>query len=173
MSIAFIHKELHEGGGLNTLNFSLYLQKLAENLFQTYRVGNADTSLKLDLEKDVFFDTDTAVPLGMIVNELVSNSFKYAFTDNNRGTIQIRLFSEETRNEEKNKEELAGKSTRYTLIVSDNGAGIPENIDLENSSTLGLQLVSILVDQLDGSIELKRDNGTEFIIKINIEEKEI
>ncbi len=173
MSIAFIHKELHEGGGLNKLNFSLYLQKLAENLFQTYRVGNADTSLKLDLEKDVFFDTDTAVPLGMIVNELVSNSFKYAFTDNNRGAIQIRLFSEETRNEEKNKEELAGKSTRYTLIVSDNGAGIPENIDLENSSTLGLQLVSILVDQLDGSIELKRDNGTEFIIKINIEEKEI
>ncbi|MDD3873613.1 MAG: PAS domain S-box protein [Methanosarcina sp.] len=173
MSIAFIHKELHEGGGLNTLNFSLYLQKLAENLFQTYRVGHSGISLDLDLENDVFFDIDVAVPLGMIVNELVSNSFKYAFSGSNKGTIQIKLFSEEAKDELNNKEELTGKSTRYTLIVSDNGVGIPENIDLESSSTLGLQLVSILVDQLDGRIELKSDNGTEFNIKLNIEEKEI
>gem|GEM_PF-4387323 len=65
------------------------------------------------------------------------------------------------------------KDTRYTLIVSDNGIGIPENIDFENPETLGLHLVNILVEQLNGEIKLKRDKGTEFVIGLSIEEKEI
>jgi PAS domain S-box-containing protein len=167
ISIALIHKELHEDGGLNTLNFSLYLEKLAENLFQTYRVGNSGISLDMDLEGNVFFDTDVAVPLGMIVNELISNSFKYAFPDRNKGTIRIKLFSEGVTNEPNSKEELKRKNTKYTLIVSDNGIGIPKYIDLENTDTLGLQLVSILVDQLDGKIKVERGQGTEFNICFN------
>ena len=83
------------------------------------------------------------------------------------GEIQIKLFSKETTNELNSKEELTQKGTKYTLIVSDNGTGIPENIDFENPETLGLQLVNLLVDQLDGTIELKRDNGTEFVIWFN------
>lgn len=155
ISIALIHEELHEGEETNTLNFSLYLQRLVKNLFQIYRLGNANIDLNMDLEENILFDMDVAVPLGIVVNELVSNSLKYAFSDSNKGIIQVKLFSEEN---------------RYTLIVSDNGAGIQENIDLENPGTLGLQLVSILVDQLDGEIELKRDNGTEFTIRFSIEE---
>ncbi|MHC1757851.1 MAG: PAS domain S-box protein [Methanosarcina sp.] len=109
ISIALIHKELHEGGRNDALNFSLYLQKLAESLFQTYRLGNADISLDLDLEENVLFDMDIAIPLGMIVNELITNSLKYAFIGRERGEIQIKLFSEKAKNELNIKEELTGK----------------------------------------------------------------
>ncbi len=167
MAIAIIHEELHEGRGNDALNFSLYLQRLLQNLFQTYRFGNTEICLNLDLEENIFFNMDTAVPLGMIVNELVSNSLKYAFSGRKTGEIQIELFSEETRNELNKKEQLTQNCKKYTLIVSDNGAGIPKKINFENSDTLGLQLVDLLVDQLDGNIELKRDNGTEFVIKFS------
>jgi PAS domain S-box-containing protein len=166
-SIALIHEELHEGVEVDKLNFSLYLEKLVESLLQTYSLGKAEISLKMDLEENTLFDMDTAVPLGIIVNELVSNSFKYAFQGRKTGEIQIKLFSGKAENELNNKEKPIGKNTVYTLIVSDNGIGISKEIDLENSDTLGLQLVNILVDQLDGKIELKRDYGTEFNIKIS------
>jgi two-component sensor histidine kinase len=87
MSIALIHKELHEGKGTDTLNFSAYLERLVENLFRTYRVGNINTSLNIELEENIFFDMDIAVPLGIIVNELVSNSLKYAFLGRDNGKI--------------------------------------------------------------------------------------
>ena len=170
MSIALIHEELHEGGEENTLYFSPYLEKLVENLFQTYRLGNVDISLNMDLEENIFFDMDIAVPLGIIVNELISNSLKHAFPGRDKGKIQIKLFKEEKAGNEliNGEEELIGKGAGYTLIVSDDGVGIPDKIGLENSNTLGLQLVNILVDQLDGEMELKRDRGTEFNIRINV-----
>lgn len=169
-SIALIHEELHEGEGDDALDFSLYLQRLIENLFRTYRVGNADINLDTNLEGNIFFDMDTAVPLGMIVNELISNSLKYAFPDREKGDIKIKLSSERAETE-LNKEHLTGKNARYTLVISDNGAGIPENVDFENSKTLGLQLVNILIDQLDAEIELRRDRGTEYIIRFSSAEK--
>jgi two-component sensor histidine kinase len=170
ISIALIHEELHEGEGADTLNFSLYLQRLIKNLFQIYRLGNSNINLNMDLGENIFFDMDTAVPLGIVVNELVSNSLKYAFPDRENGEIQIKLFSQETGNESNNKEYLTRKVTRYTLVVSDNGAGIPEEIDFENPDTLGLQLVNILIDQLDGEIELKRDEGTGIKIRFNVKQ---
>ncbi len=147
------------------MNFSLYLQRLVESLFQTYKFGNTDISLNLSLEENVFFDMDTAVPLGMLVNELVSNSLKYAFPNREQGEIKIKLFGKKLSNNKRRN--LLRRGTKYTLIVSDNGVGIPEKINFENSDTLGLQLVNLLVDQLDGTIELKRDHGTEFIISFN------
>ena len=80
LSMSLIHEELYRGGGIDTLDFSSYIEKLADNLFLTYRVGNTDISLGLGLDKNLFFDMDTAIPLGIIVNELVSNSLKHAFT---------------------------------------------------------------------------------------------
>lgn len=170
MSIALIHEELHEGGGDNTLNFSLYLERLVRNLFQTYKLENASVNLDMNLEEEVFFDMDTAVPLGIIVNELVSNSLEHAFPDGFKGEIQIKLFKdEEALNEMNNKKKnFAKKSTKYILTVSDNGIGISDKVDLENSNTLGLQLVTILIDQLNADIELKRDRGTEFVIRITV-----
>jgi PAS domain S-box-containing protein len=172
-SIALIHEELYEGEETDALNFSLYIERLAESLLHTYRLGNSDITLNSDIKKDVFFDMDIAVPLGMIVNELITNSLKYAFPDRRAGELQIKLFSEVARNNLDNRGELSEKDTRYTLIVSDNGVGIPKNIDFENSDTLGLQLVTILVEQLDGEVKLNRDKGTELIISFSAEKKRI
>jgi two-component system, sensor histidine kinase PdtaS len=163
MSIALIHEELHEGRGTDTLNFSPYLERLVKNLFQTYRLGNTDTSLNLDLEENLYFDMDTAVPLGIIVNELVSNSLKHAFFGRDKGEIRIKLRREESESDER---------VLYILIVYDNGVGIPENIDIEDLDSLGIQLVTTLVDQLEGEIELKRNKGTEFTIKFTVTEKD-
>jgi PAS domain S-box-containing protein len=173
MSIALIHEELHEGRGNDTLNFSLYIKRLVKNLFQTYRLGNSDTRLNIDLEEDIFFDMDTAVPLGIIINELVSNSLKYAFPGKDKGLIQIKLCKEESGVCTKNigSEKVECEDTNFILTVSDNGVGIPEGFNSESSASLGLQLVSILVDQLGGKLELKRDSGTGFIIRFIVAEK--
>ncbi len=171
ISMALIHEELHKGEGFEILNFSPYIQELAENLLLTYQIGT-DVSLNIDLEDNIFFDMDTAVPLGIIVNELISNSLKHAFIGRNRGEIRINLCREKreliTGIEENIDEDC--KSTSFTLTVSDNGVGIPENLEIEELDSLGLQLVASLVDQLDGKLELKRDNGTEFIIKFTVTE---
>ncbi len=174
ISIALIHEELYEGRGTDTLKFSLYLKKLVQSLFQTYRLGNADTILNMDLEENIFFDMDIAVPLGIIINELVSNSLKYAFVDRDNGRIQIKLCRAESR---KSKDNRAGNNSEdlisddFILTVSDNGIGMPESLDLENPGRLGIQLVTTLVDQLEGEIELKRDRGTEFTIRFTLVQK--
>ena len=117
----------------------------------------------MDLEENAFFDMDVAVPLGIIVNELVSNSLKHAFSKE-EGEIRIKLCREE-----KNYET---QESLFSLTISDNGKGIPDNIKLENFESLGLKLVNILVDQLDGKIELERAHGTEFRIIFNVTERE-
>jgi PAS domain S-box-containing protein len=179
MSIALIHEELHEGKGTDKLNFSPYLERLVKNLFQTYRLGNTNTSLNIELEENIFFDMDIAVPLGIIINELVSNSLKYAFAGTDTGLIQIILCREKS-TEYADRVPGNGVGTRkegcngtnFILTVSDNGIGIPQCFNSENSSSLGLQLVTILVDQLGGELELKRDSGTEFVITFTVAEKQ-
>ncbi|HET8687519.1 MAG TPA: PAS domain S-box protein, partial [Methanosarcina sp.] len=88
ISMALIHEELYRGEELDKLNFSLYIKELANTLFLTYRLGNTDVSLNMDLEENILLDMDTAVPLGIIVNELVSNSLKYALLGRDKGEIQ-------------------------------------------------------------------------------------
>ena len=138
-------------------------ERLAENLFRAYSLNSKNILLYMDLEENAFFDMDTAIPLGIIVNELVSNSLKHAFTENKEGKIRIRLCREEKNNEI--------HESLFSLTISDNGKGFPENIELESAESLGLQLVSILVDQLDGKIELRRAPGTEFRITFNVAER--
>ncbi|MHB8100784.1 MAG: histidine kinase dimerization/phosphoacceptor domain -containing protein [Methanosarcina sp.] len=174
MSIALIHEELHEGRGDDTLNFSLYLEKLVENLFLTYRLGVTYVGLNIDLEEGLFIDMDTAIPLGIIINELVSNSLKHAFSGRDKGEIRIKFYREKTRDcingiEESTNEDF--RSDSFTLTVSDDGIGIPESLDWENLDSLGIQLVASLIDQLDGKLELKRNNGTEFTIRFTVMEK--
>jgi PAS domain S-box-containing protein len=171
ISMALIHEELYENGGNDTLNFSLYLKKLSQSLFQTYMIGNANTTLNLDMEESIFFHMDTAVPLGTIVNELVSNSLKHAFPVKNNGEILIQLYREEAEACKNNQDERKNKdceSPGFILKVADNGIGIPKSVDIENPETLGLQLVGALVDQLDGKLELKRTNGTEFSMRFKV-----
>jgi PAS domain S-box-containing protein len=174
ISMALIHEELYKGGGLETINFSEYVEKLSDNLLSTYKLGDTDISLNKDLEGDLFLDMDTAIPLGTIINELVSNSFKHAFSDRDKGEIRIKLHREDegdfTNLREEDKCE-SPKNTDLILSVSDNGVGIPQNLDIENLDSLGLHLVTSLVEQLDGKLEIRRSNGTEFFIKFTVTEK--
>jgi two-component sensor histidine kinase len=117
----------------------------------------------MDIDEDIFFDMDTSVPLGIIINELISNSLKYAFPDRDKGETQIKLHRE---NGECKIE--GNRNTNFVLSVSDNGIGISKDLDIENLDSLGLQLVTTLVKQLDGELELKRDDGTEFIIRFSV-----
>ena len=163
VSMSLIHEELYKGEGTDKLNFSAYLKKLAENLFQTYSLSSKNIHLLMDLEEDAFFDMDIAVPLGIIVNELVSNSLKHAFNEGEEGEVRIQLCREEKKS--------GIRASSFSLTISDNGKGISENVELESLESLGLQLVGILVDQLDGEIEVKRVQGTEFKITFNVAEK--
>jgi PAS domain S-box-containing protein len=175
ISMALIHEELYGSKEVSTLNFAAYLHKLTEELFKCYNVRVSGTHMFLEIEENIFFDMDTAVPLGMIVNELVSNSLKHAFPGERTGEIQIKLSRE--RNEKSENGKVEGKneeckSINYILTVSDNGVGIPESVSMEDSDTLGIQLVTILVDQLDGKLELNKDSGTEFIVEFTVAENQ-
>ena len=170
ISMALIHEELYKGSGLETINFSAYVEKLANNLLSIYKLGNTDISLNKDMEEDLFFDMDIAIPLGTMINELVSNSLKHAFRGRDKGEIQIKIHREENRECIKDITENP-KSTTFVLTVSDNGAGIPEDLDIEKLDSLGLQLVTTLVNKLGGELELKSNNGTEFIIRFTVTEK--
>jgi two-component sensor histidine kinase len=130
---------------------------------------------------------DIAVPLGIIINELVSNSLKYAFPGKDKGLIQIKLCrgkaieytdrglgngSDSGLGNGPGSRKESCNGTNFILTVSDNGIGIPDSFNSENSSSLGLQLVMILVDQLGGELELKRDYGTEFVIRFSVAERQ-
>ncbi len=173
-SMALIHEELYRGGGSGTINFTAYVDELADNLLSTYRLGNIDIILNKNMGKDFFFDMETAIPLGIIINEIISNSFKHAFRGRDKGEIRIILHSEEKGDfvnirEESECEDC--KSTNFVLSVSDNGVGIPENLDIADLDSLGLQLVTSLVEQIGGELEIKRNNGTEFTIRFIVTEK--
>ena len=163
LSMSLIHEELYKGGGTDTLDFSEYLQRLAENLFQTYSLSSKNICMYVDLEENAFFNMDTAVPLGIIVNELISNSLKHAFTEDEAGEIRIQLRRENICKEE--------RVSLFSLTISDDGKGIPENIEVGKLESLGLLLVNTLVDQLNGNVELRRTQGTEFKITFNTVER--
>ncbi len=155
VSMSLIHEELYktgENGDVETLNFTAYLRKLATDLIRSYKVGDEDIHLKLDLE-NVSLGMDTAIPLGIIVNELVSNSLKHAFPERRNGEIRVKLYR-------------AGNDLgpQFTLIISDDGVGLPEALNFRDTASLGLQLVNTLVEQIEGSIELERGSGTKFKI---------
>jgi len=148
-SMALIHENLYQSQDLARIDFADYVQKLASHLFSLYSVSMAVIKLSINI-KDVLLDINTAIPCGLIINELVSNSLKYAFPNNREGEIQIKLY--------------ASKDDTFSLIVRDNGIGLPEDLDFRDTESLGLQLVTALVEQLKGTIELDRSEGTAFEI---------
>jgi two-component sensor histidine kinase len=171
ISMSLIHEELYrteETGDVETFDFKAYIQKLANELFSSCIVGDEEISLKLDIEK-IFFGMDSGIPLGIIINELVSNSLKHAFKERKSGQIQISLHRRDNSGIESKAKTSAipeiPEEKEFLLIVSDNGVGFPENLDFKHTSSLGLQLVNILVEQLEGTIELGRSPGTEFRVK--------
>ena len=148
-SMALIHETLYSFNNLSSVKFKPYLTKLINYISKTYKINGKKIISDIDVE-DISFDIDTAIPLGLIVNELVSNAYKYAFTIYNKGEILVKLSKID--------------NEKYLIRVSDNGIGLPKDIDLNNIKTLGLQLVKRLIYQLDGELTINTKKGSKFSI---------
>jgi two-component sensor histidine kinase len=153
-SMALIHERLYKSKDLSGINIKEYIQDLANNLFHSYGVHSNRIKLNIDID-DIIINLDTATPCGLIITELVSNSLKHAFPEGKKGELIIRLKSDNDKN--------------FALIVKDNGIGFPKDLDFRKTNTLGMQLVTGLVSQLKGTIDLDQSSGTEF--KIIFKEK--
>ncbi len=147
-SMALVHEELYRSNDLADIDMTSYIRKLTSSLLFAYQTAATRVTLDIDVH-DVYLPIDAAVPCGLIINELISNSLKYAFRKRSNGIVTVRF-------------EAEGESFR--LMVGDNGIGLPSDLDIENSESLGLQLVSILAKQLRGSLEVTRSQGTAFIL---------
>lgn len=148
-SIALVHEKLYRSDDLAHIDLSQYIPNLVSSLFSSYNTRSNAIQLKTDIER-VLLDIDTAIPCGLIINELVSNALKYAFPDEQTGEIAIGLHTATDR--------------AVTLTVSDNGIGIPPTFDLTKMDSLGLKLVNDLVHQLEGRITMHSSHGTAFEI---------
>ena len=147
-SMALIHEKLYLSENLANIDFKEYIESLVRELVRSYKVDPGRITVNVDAE-NISLGVDTAIPCGLIINELVTNALKHAFPDG-KGVITVALHT---------------NNGAIELRVSDNGVGMPEDIDFRTTETLGLRLVSILAeDQLDGDITLTRDTGTEFCI---------
>jgi two-component sensor histidine kinase len=148
-TMALIHEKLYQSTDLAQVDFASYLRSLVNFLSQSYRGKSDNVSIDVDAQ-NVMLDIDTAIPCGLIVNELVSNSLKYAFPDNRRGQIKLDC--------------RHGNNGNYVLTVSDDGVGLPEGFDIAKTPSLGHKLVVSLTNQLNGKLEIVRERGTAFRI---------
>ncbi|MFB2837028.1 PAS domain S-box protein [Floridanema evergladense] len=149
-SMALIHEKLYQSKGLARIDAVDYIRDLTDNLFRSYNVAANFITLNLQVEH-IELDIDTAIPCGLIINELVSNALKYAFVDREKGELLISFSCQE-------------ESQEITLVISDNGIGLPPDFDITEIESLGLQLVYNLTDQLDGNIEICSEQGAKFTI---------
>jgi PAS domain S-box-containing protein len=153
-TMALIHEQLYQSPSLGAISFDLYLENLVHNLFASYNCNPGCVQLQLDLEP-VTLNIETAMPCGLIVNELVSNSLKYAFPHKRLGILHLHFYI----HPESKKHD---KDRRFVLVVGDNGVGIRSDINWQSTNSLGLRLVRMLMRQLDGVIELDLEEGTLF-----------
>ncbi|HEX7576124.1 MAG TPA: histidine kinase dimerization/phosphoacceptor domain -containing protein, partial [Candidatus Methanoperedens sp.] len=150
-SMSLIHEKLYFSKDLAKIEFNEYISDLANSLFQSQGVKVGTIELSLNIE-NVSLGIDQGIPCGLIINELITNSLKYAFPDGRKGEIKVSL--------------CLNDENMVELVVGDNGVGIPDDIDFRKTESLGLRLVTILAeDQLHGEINLDRSRGTEFKIK--------
>ncbi len=153
LAMALVHEKLYRSEDIANIDFSDYIASLANGLFSFYDISPLRIQLKLDIES-INLVLDTSIPCGLIINELISNALKHAFPDDSKGELSISF----------RKLNVLGKDT-YNLIVKDNGVGVPADLDFRKTRSLGLQLVTTLVEhQLQGSLKLERTSGTEFNI---------
>jgi len=149
LAMAMIHEMLYQSTNLSHINIPNYIRNLISNLVYSYGY-NSNFKTVLNVE-EIMLNIETSIPVGLIIGELVSNSLRHAFPNKQEGKITLSL-------------KYCNKG--YNLVISDDGVGLPPKYDFRNvESTLGLKLVNSLVEQLDGSIELEKNIGTQFTIK--------
>lgn len=147
-SMSFIHESLYRSKDFSQVNFSDYLNNLINNVVHTFLLPDKDVMLKIDLGA-VNLNLDQAIPCGLILNELLTNAMKYAFVNIEDPELYIRL------------EE---KDNMVYIYIEDNGIGLPEDFKIDESDSLGLQLVQTLTDQLDGTLNFKTQEGTKYLL---------
>lgn len=155
-TMALIHEKLYRSMDLARINFAEYVQNLAKALYRSYSKNLALIEMEVNVE-EVLLDIDTAIPCGLIITELVSNSLKHAFPDGSKGRVGIRLNSV--------------ADNRMNLTVYDNGVGLPPSLQFEHTDSLGLQLVSTLTAQLEGELKVSSTGGTAVSIVFPVAEK--
>ena len=148
-SMAILHEKLYQSDDLAQIDFNAYTHSLINHLLFGYDIQFGRIQVNINIDEDLVLDVDTAIPCGLIINELVSNAIKHAFPDNRQGEIDITF----TQNR-----------SAYLLVITDNGVGFPDNIDIKQNKSLGLQLVSTLTNQLMGKLTLDKIEGTNFTI---------
>ncbi|MEW6586494.1 MAG: histidine kinase dimerization/phosphoacceptor domain -containing protein [Nitrospirota bacterium] len=180
-SMALVHEKLYRSGNLAAVNFGAYLKDLANNLFMFYKISADRVRLRTEVA-DITLGIDTAIPCGLIVSELVSNAMKHAFREDETGEITVSLreiadagtartdasFRHDPTERQHEESGSSSPDTGIELTVSDNGSGIPADIEISQSKSMGLNLVNALVKQLHGTIEVNRKKGTEFRVRFRI-----
>jgi PAS domain S-box-containing protein len=149
-SMALIHEKLYRSHNIAKVNFGEYLQDLVDRLFYTYNVSKERIEVKIETDS-IFLNIETAAPCGLIVNELVSNTMKHAFPNDREGIVSVKCCQDWNK--------------QIHLMIKDNGIGFPDTLDFRTIDSMGFQVVCTLVEQLEGSIELDRNNGTAFHLK--------
>lgn len=148
-SMSLIHQLLYENDKFTSIDFHKYLEQLMITLHDTFGKPGKRIIYQIDAES-AFLDIEKAIPLGLVTNELVTNAYKYAFPGVDDGFIQIRF--------------RTLSPNMHSLSISDSGIGLPPDLIFEQSETLGLKLVRLLTEQINGTILVNRDRGTEYII---------
>ena len=150
-SMALIHERLYQSTDLKNIDFGEYIQTLANDLYNTYVMDQ--NLIKMNIETDKLnLDIDTSIPLGLILNELVTNSLKHAFSPGEKGTINITFKRQDN---------------KYILEVKDNGKGLPKNMEYNTAGSLGLSLITNLSEQIDADLEYIGKSGTLFRVSFN------
>ncbi len=152
-SMALIHEKLYCSENLAQIDFKDYIAELSAYLIRSYMGSGKNIQFEMNMEQ-VLIPIDYAVPCGLIINELISNALKYAFPGQTKGVIQLTLVKLE--------------ENILRLIVKDNGIGLPPEFDFDQAQSLGLRLVRMLVSQIDGELEVSRENGTTFKIEFAV-----
>jgi len=155
-SMALVHEKLYRSSDFSRIDFGEYVRSLTSAVFQSCRTDSNQVRLDFKAE-EVFLDINTAIPCGLVANEIIVNALKHAFPGGRSGVVKIRL-------------RPLGKG-EYRFVISDNGVGFPKDLDFRNTESLGMQLVILLVGQLDGTINLKRKGGTTFDIVFKEQKK--
>jgi len=154
LSISLLHQKLYQGDNLPIVVFSKYAKELTDRISETCNPDEKEINIKLDCE-ELICDIDLAMPLGLIINELITNSYKYAFEKSDIGEIEVSLKTEDQVN--------------YQLEVSDNGIGLPADLLSKKFDSMGINLVKLLTRQIKGKVRLESGPGAHFFI--NFEKK--
>ena len=152
-TMALIHEQLYQSEDLGRVNLGKYIQRLIGNLFTSFNTSNKSITLVVEAEP-LSLNLETAIPCGLIINELVTNAYKHAFPNGRSGEVKVQLFQAENQ--------------QLNLIVIDNGIGIPGTVDWQNLTSLGLKLVQILAKQLKSNLEFDFQAGT--FVKLTFQE---